>query len=131
LIHLLNPKIIGWCNYYKTVVSSRVFSYIDSRIYKTLHYWTNRRHPNKGKRWIAKKYFTSYRLSEWRFYAKVKDKDGNIKLLYLKRASDTKIKRHIKIRGVANPFDPQFKEYFESLDQKRRLPSAISLLGSA
>lgn len=130
LINLLNPKITGWSNYYRSVVSSKIFSYIDSRIFKTLVSWTNRRHPNKGNRWIVKKYFASYRLSNWRFHAKVKDKEGNNTLLYLKLASDTKIRRHIKIQGDANPFDPEFKEYFASLVKRRRFPCAGSLLGS-
>ena len=131
LIHLLNPKIIGWSNYYKSVVSSKIFSYVDHRTFKALISWINHRHPNKGKRWTVKKYFTSYRLSNWRFHAKVKDKDGEVTTLYLKRAADTKIKRHIKIRSVANPFDPEFKGYFENLGKFRRLPSASILLGSA
>ena len=28
-------------------------------------------------------------------------------------ASDTKIQRHVKIRGEANPFDPKQEAYFE------------------
>ena len=31
----------------------------------------------------------------------------------LVKASDTKIERHIKIRGEANPFDPKQEAYFE------------------
>jgi RNA-directed DNA polymerase len=27
-------------------------------------------------------------------------------------AGETKIRRHIKIRKIANPFDPQWKSYF-------------------
>lgn len=130
LIHLLNPKIIGWSNYYKSVVSSEIFSYVDHRTFKALISWINHRHPNKGKRWTFKKYFTSYRLNNWRFHARVKDREGEVKPLYLKHAADTKIKRHIKIRSVANPFDPEFKEYFELLGKRRSLPSARMLVGS-
>ena len=40
---------------------------------------------------------------------------GNSKATYLDlfQASSVPIKRHIKIQSAANPFDPQFKEYFE------------------
>ena len=34
-------------------------------------------------------------------------------MISLLRASDIPIKRHIKIRGEANPFDPKFETYFE------------------
>jgi len=35
------------------------------------------------------------------------------RLIELRRASDTRIKRHIKIRNDANPFDPAWEPYFE------------------
>ena len=131
LILLLNPKIMGWCNYYSSVVSSKIFSYVDYRTYKYLDYWINRRHSNKGKRWMTKKYFTKYRLSNWRFFATIKDKEGNNKPIYLRKASDTKIKRHIKIRGEANPFDLKFKEYFEKFRKKELTPESTSFLGAS
>ena len=36
LINLLNPKILGWGNYFRSVVSSRVFNYIDYNIYNSI-----------------------------------------------------------------------------------------------
>ena len=129
LIYLLNKKIIGWCNYYKSGVSSKTFSHVDSRIFKLLYSWAIHRHPNKGKYWITKKYFTTHGLDNWSFYAKVQDKHGNNKPAYLKNASSTKIKRHVKIRADANPFDLRFKEYFERLKKRRYTESATSLLG--
>ena len=33
-----------------------------------------------------------------------------LKLVY---ASETKIRRHLKIRAEANPFDPRWQDYFE------------------
>ncbi len=129
LIYLLNPKITGWSNYYKSVVSSKIFSTVDSSIYKALNSWAKHRHPNKGGPWITKKYFTRYGLSNWRFYSNTKGKDGKIKPIYLRRAIDTKIKRHVKIRGAATPFNPEFKEYFEARDRKVVLPYFMSLLG--
>jgi len=32
----------------------------------------------------------------------------------LVKASDTPIRRHTKIKGAANPFDPAWEEYFEN-----------------
>ena len=34
-------------------------------------------------------------------------------MITLFRASDVPIKRHIQIKGEANPFDPKFEPYFE------------------
>jgi RNA-directed DNA polymerase len=62
LIYLLNPKIRGWANYFRHVVSSKVFSYVDDQIFRALFNWAKRRHPNKGIRWVEDKYYRSDRL---------------------------------------------------------------------
>ena len=113
LIHRLNQKITGWTNYYRGGVSSRIFSKIDSEIFLALKRWSLNRHSCKGKRWIMRRYFTCVGLDHWRFYCITKDKDGNKKPLYLKNATETRIRRHKKILANANPFDPQFKDYFQ------------------
>ena len=73
-----------------------------------------------------KKYYTSYRGSQWRFHCKIKDKEGKSKLLYLKKASDTKIRRHMKIAAKATTFDPIYKEYFERREKQRKRLSLLS-----
>ena len=113
LIHILNSKIIGWGNYFNSAIASRVFSKVDNRIYHLLISWAYRRHSNKGQRWIAHKYFTTYKLDNWRFHANAVDKNGTSKPVYLKRATETKIRRYIKILGDSNPFKSEFQEYFE------------------
>lgn len=121
LISLLNPKILGWTSYFRSSVAKKVFSYIDAQIYKVLNQWTLRRHPNKRKSWIARKYFTRKDLSNWRFHAMIKDKKGNKIPLYLKRASETPIRRHIKIRSNAHPYNPEFKDYFKNRDNMNKI----------
>ena len=88
--------------------------------------WACKRHARKGKRWIVDKYFTTFRENHWRFHCKIKDKDGKEKPLYLKIASDTKIRRHSKIKSVATPFNPLYKEYFEQREQERIRRKTIS-----
>jgi len=112
LIHLLNQKITGWTNYYRSVVSSKVFTMIDSEIFHSLKRWALRRHPRKGKWWIMRKYFTRVGADNWRFHCVVKDKMGKDVPIYLKDATDTHIRRHKKIKAEANPFDPSYKQYF-------------------
>lgn len=119
LIRTLNSRLTGWVNYYRTSVSSKVFSAIDNEIYLALMRWALKRHARKGKRWIVNKYFTTLGGDHWRFHCIIKDKAGKKKPLYLKTASDTKIRRHIKIKSAATPFNPLYKEYFEQLEEKR------------
>lgn len=123
LIHQLNQKITGWTNYYRGVVSSKVFAMIDQVIFQALKRWGMKRHPNKGKPWIIRKYYTGYNGDSWRFHCIVKDKEGNKKILYLKLAAETLIRRHIKIRAEANPFNPYFKEYFQKREKERKARS--------
>ena len=47
------------------------------------------------------------------FGTMVKAEDGDVKLVKLVNASDTPIRRHIKIKAEANPFNPDWEEYFE------------------
>lgn len=120
LIHALNLRLTGWINYYRSSVASKVFSMIDSEIFKALRRWAYKRHARKGKSWIVKKYFTRLGGDNWRFFCMSKDKNGNQKPLYLKNAADTKIRRHIKIKSDANPFNPLYKDYFTQREQQRK-----------
>jgi RNA-directed DNA polymerase len=113
LIRQLNPKIRGWANYYRHVVSKRTFVYVDNCIFLTLLQWVKRRHPNKNATWQRKKYFRSQGFRNWIFFARSYSKKGNVILLDLFKAAGVPIKRHIKIKGAATPYDPLFREYFE------------------
>lgn len=104
MIKLLNPVIIGWSNYHKYFVSKKTFSYVSSEIFKVLWNWSKRRHTNKNQRWIKAKYFKTKGGRNWVF------SEGKLELF---NPQDIVIKRHIKIKGEANPFDPEFETYFE------------------
>lgn len=108
LISKLNPKIRGWANYHQTIVSKETFSKVDHEIWKSLWRWAKRRHPKKGKQWIARKYWTSLGNRSWVFG----QDEGKI----LVRTTTTPIKRHVKVKGDANPYDPKWEEYFERRD---------------
>ena len=112
LIRLLNPKITGWANYYRCGASSRTFQRVDDQIFRKLWQWAKRRHPKKGKRWIANKYFHFYKNRRWTFLVK-SIKNGKVDIFPLKFMFDTKIIRHKKIKSEANPFDIEWKSYFE------------------
>ena len=58
----------------------------------------------------------------------IKDKKGNKIALYLYHASETPIKRHIKIASEAHPYDPKFRDYFKHREStsKTRLTNSNS-----
>ena len=123
LIHALNEKLTGWTNYYKSAVSSEVFSRIDHELFQALKRWALKRHARKGVRWCMRHYWKSHKGFNWRFYCMTKDKEGKKKILLLKRAKDTKIRRHVKIKASSNPFDPSYKDYFIKRESKGNLVS--------
>ncbi len=112
LIRLLNPKITGWTNYYRCGASSKTFQKVDHMIFQKLWQWAKRRHPKKGLHWIANRYFHHYKMRNWRFLVKIPRGD-KIDILPLKLAFETKIMRHKKIISKANPYDAEWKSYFE------------------
>jgi len=90
LIALLQPKISGWANYYKAVHSSEAFNKLDMLLWRRLYQWACRRHPHKGKRWVANKYFATVSGRKWTFAEIVgKGKDRKI-VKYLKGYSKHK-----------------------------------------
>jgi len=124
VIRLLNPVIRGWANYHQNQVAKETFSKVDHFIWKMLWQWACRRHPNKPYRWIKDRYFKSEGLRNWVFGTMVKTEDGDVKMVKLVNASDTPIRRHIKIKAEAHPFNPVWEEYFEnrhSLQMKESL----------
>ncbi len=121
MIRRLNSKILGWANFYRHVVSSQIFSSVDHQIYRVLQRWMIKRHPRKGKVWMCRKYFRQIALNRWRFYTKVKTKDQNIGYLDLALASQVHIRRHVKIRGAATPYRPEFREYFEQRSRYKKV----------
>ena len=57
LIKELNPKIRGWANYHRHVVSKRTFSRVDHEIFSCLWRWARRRHRNKTWSWLKTEIF--------------------------------------------------------------------------
>ena len=115
VIKQLNPIIRGWANYHRHVVAKKTFHSVDKEIWQTLWRWAKRRHPNKGSRWIKRRYFISERNRSWVFAEDTGEtlKNGRPERCRLFIASDVPIRRHIKVKGEANPFDPKWEAYFE------------------
>jgi RNA-directed DNA polymerase len=113
LIDQLNPKIRGWANYHRHVVSKRTFGHVDRNIFSSLWQWARRRHPNKSPRWFKPKYFDRRGNRDWSFFGETCDDEGRPTKVWLYYAKSTPIKRHVKVKGEANPYDPTYETYFE------------------
>jgi RNA-directed DNA polymerase len=113
LILQLNPVIRGWGNFYRHVASSRIFSLLDHRIWEATWQWAKRRHPNKGRKWIKRKYYQREGNRNWAF----REKNDRFSLSLL---SKIHFNMHVKIKADANPYDPDWKDYFEARSFKSK-----------
>jgi len=71
--------------------------------------WSKRRHPNKSKNWIVKKYWKNHKGRSWSFMS-----DKNI-LFYM---NDMPILRNTQLRLNTNPFLDS--DYFNKREKERR-----------
>lgn len=116
LIRLLNPIIRGWTNYYATVSSSDTFGRLSYLTYHKLQCWARRRHSNKSRHWISRKYWrveTGY----WTFAPP----HG----IPLYRHEETPIKRYIKVRGSKSPYDGDWIYWARRRRQQPGVPKRI------
>jgi RNA-directed DNA polymerase len=113
LIVRLNPVIQGWANYHRHACSKRTFCQVDHAIFTTLWRWARRRHPKKNARWVKDKYFKTIGQRSWVFTGEVYNRQGEKRQVTLRFAARTPIRYHTKIKGQANPYDPEWETYFE------------------
>jgi RNA-directed DNA polymerase len=114
LIRQLNPVIRGWANYHRHVVAKRTFKKVEWVLWHSLWRWARRRHSGKGSQWIKQRYWHSFGGKNV-FAVDTGKRMSNGKPIWLKLVQPTtiSIRRHPKIRGEANPFDPSWGAYFE------------------
>jgi len=114
VLRRLIPIVRGWANYYKTVVSSEIFSALDRYMWQLIYKWAKHSHPKKPKRWIVERYFGKFnksRRDRWVFG----DRDSGA---YLVKYAWTKIVRHQMVKKMSSPDDPDLAEYWA--DRRRR-----------
>ena len=119
LIRLLNPIIRGWGNYYSCVVSKRVYQKMDMHIFHKLWSWAKCRHPNKGRRWIAQKYW-SFQKQGWTFGIKGKTT--------LHKVAEIPIRRHILVQGNRSPYDGDAFYWSSRLGRHPLVPQSLARL---
>lgn len=113
LVQQLNPVLRGWAEYHRHVVSKGVFNAADTFISQTLWQWARRRHPQKNNGWVKKKYFCTHQGRQGVFFGKGEIGKSGEGEAYLYTMGRTPIRRYVKIRGQANPYDPARELYFE------------------
>jgi RNA-directed DNA polymerase len=116
LIQLLNPKLRGWAQYHRHVVAKAVFRRMDHLIFWLLWRRARRRHPNKAPTWVRRRYFQTMGHRHWVFATTVSGHGANGRAV-LHSTSHAPIRRHIKVKGDYNPYDPQWELYGETLRQ--------------
>lgn len=123
LIKAINPIIRGWCNYHSGAVSSECFGKLDYLVYSLLRRWCIRRHPKKSKNWIKDKYY--HQITTKDSIRKRVFKEGNQTLL---SHADTKITRHIKVKGEKSPYDGDGVYWASRLGRSKELSTTTSKL---
>jgi len=118
VIQALNPRIRGWANYYRHVVSKQAFSKLDNQLHWVLRRWAKRRHPNKSGDWAFHRYW-SYRETRWEF---------SVGKLALDKHADTEITRHVKVIGARSPFDGDAAYWSERAVRNSRSPLRARLI---
>jgi RNA-directed DNA polymerase len=125
VMRTLTPIIRGWAAYYRTQVSSKVFSALDDYMWKLLYKWVKRTHPKKSRWWRMDRYFGRFNRSRndrWVFG----DKDTGA---YLPKFAWTKIVRHVMVTGTASPDDPALARYWaDRRGRKQNGPLSVLLL---
>lgn len=115
LINRVNPVIIGYANYWSSVVSKEIYSKIDNYVWNRTVRFLKRLHPKKSWNWVVSQYFkpdkTGQSKSNWLLTDPI---TGN----QLVKMAWTPIKRHAMVQYDFSPYDKNKKAYFEIRDKK-------------
>jgi RNA-directed DNA polymerase len=111
LLRQLNPLLRGWANYFRNGAAKRTFEKLEHYVLCQLWRWASRRHPTKTRAWKKQRYFSAG--NKGAFSVELVSSRGERRVLSLYQMAGTKILRHLKVRGAANPYDPKYTDYFE------------------
>jgi RNA-directed DNA polymerase len=111
LIKKLNEKLRGWGNYHRHVVASEAFGRIDTYVFEQLWRMVRRRHQNKSKGWLIKRYWSATGRKH-RFAVRAKTISGKATVYEVLKLHTIGIRRYIKIKADANPYLQEYARYF-------------------
>ena len=126
VIARLNPIIRGWAAYNRGVVSSKIFSSLDSYLWRLTYRWARRSHPGKSKTWVVDRYFGrfhKFRNDRWVFGdpGHPRGDQGEI-ITHMVKFGWTPIVRHTTVAGRASPDDPALRDYWANRRRKVKPP---------
>jgi RNA-directed DNA polymerase len=111
LIKKLNEMLRGWGNYHRHVVASDAFGRIDTYVFEQLWRMVRRRHQNKSKGWLIKRYWSATGRKH-RFAVRIKAASGRKTVYEVIKLHAIGIRRYIKIKADANPYLQVYAKYF-------------------
>jgi hypothetical protein len=85
--------------------------------------WGIKRHRNKGKKWVVQRYFKTIGGNNWAFATTNKDK-----FVKLYEHSETEIKRFVKVKGNASPFDGNLVDWSSRMGTHPEMPTGVAKL---
>ena len=105
LLMELNPRIINWARYYRTVVSYKTFKWLNHLMFKALLKWQYKKHSKTSRKWLNKIYYHKKGNRNWVFGIKL---GQNNQVVSLKQYTDVPIERFVKVKGTKSPYDGDF-----------------------
>lgn len=102
LIKKLNTIIRGWCNYFAPYNSSETYQKISYLLWKKLWRWAKKRHPNKGKKWVRRRYWKTIKNDNWVFAS---TRDGKNPFQLLKHTGLPAGIKYAKVKSALSPFN--------------------------
>ena len=121
LIKLLAPQIVGWCNYFAIYACADAFQYLSNVLFTMLLAWACRRHPEKGKHWVADKYWRVDDGAGWQFQPR-----GS--RCRLPKHTGTAVKIHIKVAGCRSPYDGDWVYWSTRMGKEPTTPARVARL---
>ena len=113
LIQVLNRKLRGWSEHYRTVTSKKTFSSISYHLWKVCYTMLRKRHRKRNAKWVNNKYFTEVDGNKWILCSKSKSGSEEKIDIKLFQIAYVDIKRHSLCASI-NPYDPKNYDYFRS-----------------
>ena len=116
LIRLLNPVIRGWAYFHRHIEAGSAYRKVGMVLWHSLWRWAKRRHPNKSSAWIVHRYWHRFGRSSWCFAVMAGSKAQRSRLAEVRLVNPTEIpiRRYVKVKSNANPFDLHWGRYFET-----------------
>lgn len=120
LIKELDAIIRGWSNYYRAVCSKTEYSRCDYILQQQLWSWATRRHTNKNRHWIRRRYWKKGE-SQHSTFATPED-------YVLRKHNATAIRRHAKVKGAASPYDGNLLYWSQRLKNHPTTRGTLAML---